>query len=155
MIEELSLHKEIDAFKELRHLRMINHRYIEQSIIRHGIWRLPIARCITDTHGHHPTLNHIRIDMDVHLVIQTLENHQDERKDERQGSGAEGMMSLASQVHDIGNEAHIDTVQEIADTLIPLLVGISDAPQVYLSMMRRFMSQLTVCSILLSSNPQK
>ena len=82
MIEELSLHKEIDAFEELRHLRMINHRHIKQSIIRHGIWCLPIARCITDTHGHHPALNHIRIDMDVHLVIQTLENHQDEREDE-------------------------------------------------------------------------
>ena len=83
MIEELSLYKEIDTFKKLRHLRVIDHRYIEQSIIWHSIRGLPVARRIAYTHRHYPALNHIRIDMDVHLVIQTLENHQDKREDER------------------------------------------------------------------------
>ena len=41
-------------------------------------------------------------------------------------------MGLAAQVHDIGDKAHIDTIQEIANALIPFLVGISDATQVYL-----------------------
>ena len=59
MIQELTLHKEVNTLEELRHLRMINHRNIQQSIVWHGIRSLSVTRCITDAHGHYPALDDI------------------------------------------------------------------------------------------------
>ena len=133
MIQELALHKEIDTLKELRDLWMIYHRHIQQSVIRHTIRSLPIARGIANTHRHHPALDNIRVDLDVHLVVQSLEYHEDKREDKREGAGTEEVMGLSAQVHNGGDKAHIDAVEEVAETLLPLLVGISDASKVYLS----------------------
>lgn len=112
---------------------MIHHRYIQQSIIRHGIWRLTITSRIAYTHRHHSASDDIRVDLDMHLVVETLEDHQNKREDERQRSGTEDMMGLATQIHNRSNESDVHTVEEIAQALLPFLVGVSDTSQVYLS----------------------
>ena len=40
----------------------------------------------THTHRHHSTLDNIRIDFHMHLIVQTLEYHQDEGTEKRQGT---------------------------------------------------------------------
>ena len=133
MIQELSLYKKINTLEKLGHLWMIHHRDIQQTIIRHGIWRLTITSRIAYTHRHHSALDDIRVDFDIHLVVETLENHQNEREDERQRSGTEDMMGLATQIHNRCNESDVHTIKEVAQALLPLLVGVSDTSQVYLS----------------------
>ena len=76
MVEELSLHEEIDALEELRHLWMIDHRHIQQSVVWNGIRGLTIACGISYAHGHHLALDDIRINLDVHAIIEALEYHQ-------------------------------------------------------------------------------
>ena len=55
MIEELSTKEEVYALKELGHLRMVNHRNIEHTIIRHGIRSLTITEAVAYTYRHHLT----------------------------------------------------------------------------------------------------
>ena len=86
MVEKLASHKEIEALEKLGYLWMINYRYIEQAIIRHRIGCLSITRGITDTHRHDTTLDDIFVDLNVHLIVETLEYHQHEGRDEREGA---------------------------------------------------------------------
>ena len=86
MVKELAFHKEIDTLEELGHLRMGYHRYIEQTIIWDSIRSLSISCSIAYTHRHHSTLDNIRIDFHMHLIVQTLEYHQDEGTEKRQGT---------------------------------------------------------------------
>ena len=133
MIQELALHKEVNTLEKLRHLRMINHRNIQQTIIRHCIRSLSVTRCITDTHGHYPALDDIRIDFNMHFIVKTLKNHQDERAQERQRTGAKHVMRFPSQVHDGSNQSNINAVKEIASAFLPFLIRITDASKIYLS----------------------
>ena len=86
MVEELTFHKKIDSLEELGCLRMRYHRHIEQSVIWHSIRSLSISCSIAYTHRHHSTLDNIRIDFHMHLIVQTLEYHQDEGTEKRQGT---------------------------------------------------------------------
>ena len=138
MIEKLTFHKEIDALKELRHLWVINDGYIQQPIVRYGIRCLPITCGIADANGHHSTFDDIRVDLDMHLVVEALESHEYKGEEERERTGTENMMGLATQVHDSSNQSDVDAVEEIAMTFLSLLVGIA-----------------TVCSMSLSLKPQK
>ena len=47
---------------------------------------LSISCSIAYTHRHHSTLDNIRIDFHMHLIVQTLEYHQDEGTEKRQGT---------------------------------------------------------------------
>ena len=69
----------------------------------------------------------------MHLVVETLENHQNEREDERQRTGTEDMTGLATQIHNRSYESDVHTVEEIAQALLPLLAGVPDTSQVNLS----------------------
>ena len=84
VIQEFSLDKEIESLKELCHFGMINHRYIQQAVIGYGIRSLSVALTVAHADGHDLTLDHIRIDLQLHLVVESLEDHQQELKDERQ-----------------------------------------------------------------------
>ena len=76
MIEEFTTNKHVDAFKQLSHLRMINHRDIKQTIVRHGIRSLTVSLTVAYTHGHHLTLYLIGIQTNRHFVVHTLEQQQ-------------------------------------------------------------------------------
>lgn len=76
VIEKLAFHKEIYALKELRHLRMIYHRHIEQPVIRHRIGCLSIARSIAHAHCHDLTFNVVRVDVYVHSIVESLKDEQ-------------------------------------------------------------------------------
>ena len=66
----------------------------------------------------------------MHLVVEALENHEYKRRDERKCAGTQEVMGLAAQIHESGNQAHVDAVQEVTMALLVALVRITDTTQV-------------------------
>ena len=133
VIQELSLYKQIDSFHQLGHLRMINHRYIKQAIIRNGIRSLPISGSIAHTYGHHLTSYLVCIDFYIHKIFHPLEYQKYEREHKRQRSRAENMVCLPTEIHYRSYQSHIHAIQEIAVAVLILRVLISYATEVYLA----------------------
>ena len=109
---------------------MVNQRHIEHAIVRHSTGRLPVSRAATDAHGHDLAVDDVAVDADIHLIFHAMENHEENRYNERQRARPQQRASLSAKVHHIGNESYVDTIQEIAMALLPLLIGISDTSQV-------------------------
>ena len=81
-VEELAAQEEIPSLKELGNLGMIDHRHIEQTVVGHGVRSLSVAEGIAHTHRHHLALYLVIIDTQTHLILQTLEYHEDKGEDE-------------------------------------------------------------------------
>ena len=86
MVQELSSNEKIDSLKELGHLGVIHHRHVEQSVVGHCIGGLTIAQRIANAHCHHLALHFFSVDFEMHAILESLENHQDKRKEKRHGA---------------------------------------------------------------------
>ena len=133
VVEELASHEEIDALEELRHLWVVDHRDVELSVVGHGVGCLAVAEGVANADGHHLSLHLVGVDLQVHLVLQSLEDHQDEREEERQRARAEVVARLAAQVHDGCHESDVDAVQEVAAAMVALLADVANAAEVDLA----------------------
>ena len=76
VVEYFSTEEQIEPLDELRHLGMIYHGDVEQSVVWHCTWCEPISLSISHTDGHHLSVDDIGVDFDSHFVFQPLENHQ-------------------------------------------------------------------------------
>jgi len=129
-VEELAAQEEIPSLKELGNLGMIDHRHIEQTVVGHGVGSLSVAEGIAHTHRHHLALYLVIIDTQTHLILQTLEYHEDKGEDERQGARTQELARLAAHIHDGGNKSHVDAVEEVAVASLAMPVAIVDATNV-------------------------
>ena len=96
MVENLSRYEKIEPLQQLHHFRVIDHRYVKQSIVWHGIRCLPVTMSIAYTHRHHLAFNNITVYLNVHLVVFPPEHQQYEREYERQYSRTEETTGLLS-----------------------------------------------------------
>lgn len=133
MIQEATRYQKPDALNQLNHLGMVDHTHVEHTVVRYGIWRLTIAWAATDTDRHHLALNHVGIDLQLHLVLHPVEKHDEERGYKRQGTRAEESARLSAQIHDVCCHADIQTVQEIAVALVAIGIEIADTAKVHLA----------------------
>ncbi len=74
VIEELTSQKQIDTFEKLRHFGMIDHRNIQLAVVGNGVRRLAIPQRVAHAHRHYLTLNDIGINLEMHFIIQSLED---------------------------------------------------------------------------------
>lgn len=52
VVEEAALAQQPETLEELPPFRTRNHRYIQHSVIRNGVWCLPITVTVADTYRH-------------------------------------------------------------------------------------------------------
>ena len=133
VVEELAAHEEVEAFDELRHAGMVDHAHVEQSVIRHGVRRLSVACSVADADGHHVALHGVGVYLQVHAVLESLENHEHERAEERERARTEEVACLSAQVHDGSDESDVDAVEEVAAARLAVLVGVAYAAEVNLA----------------------
>lgn len=132
---------------------MIDQRDVEHAVVGYGTGGLSITWATTDAHGHYFAVDDVAVNLDMHLILHTVEDHKEDRHYESKSLGTQEGTSLTTKIHNVGNKANIDTVEEVTVTAFSLLVLIADTAQSTLRT-RRFNSQSMVCSRLPSLKSQ-
>ena len=78
VVQETAGNKQPESFDELYHLRMVNHRNVQHSVIRYSIGSLTVAGTTAYADGHHLAVYHVAVDAELHLVFHTVEKHDEE-----------------------------------------------------------------------------
>ena len=130
VIEKLSPQEQVDSLKKLGHSRMIDHRDIQLPVVGNGVGRLAIPQRVAHAYGHHLALDDVGVDLQMHFIIQSLKNQQDERKQERQRPRAKKAARLAAQVHGGRYETDVHAIQEIAPAWLTIPIDVPHAPQI-------------------------
>ena len=129
IVEEFATHKEIEALEELRHTGMVHYADVQHAVVRHGVRRLSVAGRVADAHRHDVALDVVMIDLYVHAIFQTLENHHYEGEHKRQRTRSEIVAGLTTEVHYGSYQSDVDAVKEVAAASLTLLIGISYASE--------------------------
>ena len=109
---------------------MIHHADIEQTIIWHCIWSLPIARRVTHTHSHYISLKLVGVYLQVHTIVESLKHHKHKRAKKRQCARSEIVACLSAQIHDGSYQTYVNAVEEIASASITMLIIIANTSKV-------------------------
>lgn len=133
---------------------MVYDAHVQHAVVRHGVRRLSVAGRVADAHRHDVALDVVMIDLYVHAIFQTLENHQYEGEHKRQRTRSEIVAGLTTEVHYGSYQSDVDAVEEVAAASLTLLIGISYASEVNLAHMTLLQPLDGLAVVALAESPE-